>query len=160
MGKNNQTSITPNSRKELPNRGKGKQTLILEAIREAAVLSLGKDSTREESEIAIFKFMAEAAFKPTADTALMSNFCLGQIMKKGWPDVKSVMPCVEFDFDEDATPAIQASQVMKAAANGFISPDIANTFISSIAAMLKIDEITSLQKRLEAIEESLGVNNG
>ena len=159
MGKHNQTSITPNSRKELPNRGKGKQTLILEAIRDAAVLSLDENSTRDESEKAIFKFMAEAAFNPTVDTALMANFCLGQIMKKGWPDVKSVMPCVEFEFDENATPALQASQVMRAASDGLIPPDIANTFISSIASMLKIDEVTELQSRLEAIERSLGVRN-
>lgn len=160
MGKNNQTSITPNSRKEMPSRGKGKQTLILEAIREASVLSLSENSTRDESEKAVFKFMAQAAFNPTADTALMSNFCLGQIMKKGWPDVKSVMPCVEFDFDASATPSSQASQVMKAASDGMIPPDVANTFVSSIASMLKIDEVTELQKRLDAIELSLGVNNG
>lgn len=141
-------------------RGKGKQTLILEAIKEASVLGLKGESSKDDTEKAVFRFMAEAAFNPTADTAPMSSFCLGQLMKKGWPDVKSVMPCVEFDFDENAEPAVQASQVMKAASDGLIPPDIANTFVSSIASMLKIEEVTELQKRLEAIEESLGVNNG
>lgn len=141
-------------------RGRGKQTLILEAIREAALLGLKGESSREEAEKAVFRFMAEAAFQPTQDTTQMSSFCLGQLMKKGWPDVKSVMPCVEFEFDENAEPNVQASQVMKAASDGLIPPDIANTFVSSIAAMLKIEEVTELQKRLEAIEESLGVNNG
>lgn len=157
---NPKNKIDKDIRKELPPRGKGKQTIILEAVREAALLNLTSKSTKQEAEKAVFRFMAEAAFNPTADTAPMSSFCLGQLMKKGWPDLKSVMPCVEFDFDENAEPAVQASQVMKAAANGQLAPDVANTFISSIASMLKIDEVTELQKRLEAIEQSLGVNNG
>ena len=43
--------------------------------------------------------------------------------------------------------------------NGFIPPDIANTFIQSIKAMIDIEEYTSLKERIEAIEKSLGLNN-
>lgn len=152
--------ITPEKRKDMPPRGKGKQTLILDSIKEKALLSMNKDSTRDDVEKAIFGFMAESAFQPTEDTAAMSSFCLGQLMKKGWPDMKSVMPVVEFDFDKDATPSIQAAQVMHAASKGELPPDVANVFVSSIASMLKIEEVTELQKRLEAIETELGIGNG
>lgn len=149
------TSITPESRKELKPRGKGKQTIILEAVREAALLGLTGESSKQDAEKAVFRFMAEAAFKPIADTAAMSSFCLGQLMKKGWPDVKSVMPCVEFEFTENAAPSVQASQVMKAASDGLIPPDIANMFISSIASMLKISEVTELEERIKSLEVKL-----
>ncbi|WP_094752686.1 hypothetical protein [Psychromonas sp. CD1] len=43
--------------------------------------------------------------------------------------------------------------------NRLIAPDVANIFINSIASMLKIDEVTELQRRLASIEESLGVGN-
>ncbi|WP_094752111.1 hypothetical protein [Psychromonas sp. CD1] len=69
------------------------------------------------------------------------------------------MPFVIFDFDKDATPSVQATQVILAASKGFIAPDVANIFINSIASMLKIDEVTELQRRLASIEESLGVGN-
>ena len=67
--------------------------------------------------------------------------------------MKPTLGSVEFEFDVAATPSKQASQVMAAAARGEIAPDIANLFVSSIASMLKIDEVTELQKRIEALEK-------
>jgi hypothetical protein len=57
-----------------------------------------------------------------------------------------------------AKPAEQAAQVIRAASDGVIAPDIANIFVSSIAAMLKIDEVTEIRKELDQIKEMLGVN--
>lgn len=148
----NDTSLTPDKRKDMPPRGKGKQTVILDAIKDKALLGLGSESTRDDAEKAIFGFMAESAFNPTVDTAVISTTCLTLLMKKGWPDVKSTSPCIEFDFDKDAKPHVQASQVMKAAADGLIPPDIANMFVSSIASMMKIQEVTDIEDRLNALE--------
>lgn len=152
--------ITPDKRKDMPPRGKGKQTVILDAIKEKCLLGLNDESTRGESEKAIFGFMAESAFNPSDETAAISTACLNHLMKKGWPDVKATSPCIEFDFDRDAKPHMQASQVMKAAADGLIPPDIANMFVSSIASMIKIEEVTEISRRLEEIEKALGVSNG
>jgi len=142
----------PNNR-----RGKSKKTLILEAIRNASLMKTNPDSTREEVELAFFSHIAEQANNVTGEHFGM---CLKILADKGWSSVKPTMEHVEFEFDADVTPAAQASQVMKAASQGLIAPDIANMFIGSISSMLKIDEVTELQKRLEAIERHLGVDNG
>ena len=144
--------ITPEKRKDMAPRGKGKQTVILEAIKKEALLGLSEGSTREEAEKALFGFMAKTAFNPTEETASVSNMCLNLLMKKGWPDVKSTMPLVDFEFNPTDKPHDQASQVMKAAADGLIAPDIANMFISSIASMMKISEVTELEERIAQLE--------
>ena len=149
------TSITSESRKNMPSRGRSKQTLILESIKERALLELTSEATKEDVEKAIFGFMAEAAFNPTQDTAMMASSCLGMLMKKGWPDVKSVMPCVEFEFDENSTHAVQAAQILKATADGQLPPDMAATFIQAISNMLKIDEMTDLRNDVEEIKRIL-----
>ena len=78
---------------------------------------------------------------------------------KGWSSVKPTMERVEFEFDSTSTPDKQASQVLEAASKGLISPDVANMFIDSISKMLKIDEITTIKNRLEAIENALNERN-
>ncbi|RKW71286.1 hypothetical protein, partial [Bacillus sp. L75] len=74
---------------------------------------------------------------------------------KGWASVKPSSEMINFNFDEDALPHIQAAQVMKAAAEGRIPPDIANTFIQSIKAMIDIEEYTDLKTRIENLEKVL-----
>ena len=69
--------------------------------------------------------------------------------------MKPTLGCVEFSFDSGATPSKQASQVMAAAANGDIAPDIANMFVSSIANMLKIEEVTALREEVDEIKAIL-----
>jgi hypothetical protein len=49
---------------------------------------------------------------------------------------------------------------MKATSQGLIAPDVANMFISSISSMMKIQEATDMNRRIEEIELSLGVGNG
>ena len=145
MGKNNQTSITPNSRKELPDRGKGKRTLMLDAIRAVS-------GTEEEFLEAVVRGALEGGVDGTPNTALMSL-----VMQRVSPPFKSTMPMVEFTFDVDATPAVQAAQVMHASSQGLLAPDIANMFISSISAMLKIEEVTTLKSEIEQIKKMLEV---
>ena len=69
------------------------------------------------------------------------------------------MPMVDFEFDENASPNVQASQVMKAVSDGLIAPDSGQMFISSIASMLKIEEVTEIKDRLDKIEEALNGNS-
>lgn len=115
------------------------------------------ESTQDETELAFFTHIAKEANNVEGEHFGM---CLKILADKGWSSVKPTMEFVEFTFDVDATPAQQAAQVLYAASQGQIAPDIANMFINSIASMLKIDEVTELQQRLEAIEKTLGVANG
>lgn len=150
--------ITPEKRKEMPSRGKGSKTLILESIRERALLELGEGSTKQDAEKAVFGFLAEAAFNPTPDTAVVSNTSLSMLMKKGWPDVKATMPLCEFDFDPKGTPVDKATDILNAVSNGELPADMGLSLISAMASVLKIEEVTELKDRLDKIEEALNVN--
>ena len=76
-----------------------------------------------------------------------------------WRDRKATLPTVTFDFDKNASVSEQASQILSAAAGGVISPDVANVLIGSIAAMMKIEEVTELKSQLEEIKKILGVSD-
>jgi hypothetical protein len=127
----------PEGRKK---RGKSERTKILDAMKRAG-----------SSEEAFYDLLVKRALNP--DDA----FGMGELLKRIAPMPKATMPLVEFEFDEKAKPIDQAAQIMKASAEGLIPPDVANIFVSSVASMLKIEEITELQKRIESIEEQLGL---
>lgn len=140
----------------LPPRGRSNKTIILEMMRENSHLKLNKKSTKEDAEKAFFNTVANSAFNLEDQNRSM---CLKLLADKGWASIKPSSEMINFDFDEGALPHIQAAQVMKGAANGVIPPDIANTFINSIKAMIDIEEHTDLKERIEAIEKSLGLIN-
>lgn len=146
------SSTTLKKGDNLPSRGKGKRNLILEAIKERALLGLSDTSTKEDAERAVFGFLAEAAFNPSEDNALVSNTCLNQLMKKGWPDVKPIMPMVEFDLGDSVSHIDKASKILEAVSKGDISPDVANMLISSISSMIKIAEVTDIEERIKRLE--------
>lgn len=141
-------------------RGKSKKTIILNAIRSESMIDFADDDSltdvenRDRAEAAFFTHIANRAFNPSDEG---SGMCLKLLADKGWSSVKPSSDYIEFDFDKDAKPHIQASQVMKATADGLIPPDIANMFVSSIASMMKIEEVTEISRRLAEIEKALGV---
>lgn len=101
--------------------------------------------------------MATVAFNPEDKDRGM---CLKLLADKGWASVKPSSERVSFVFDVNALPHVQAAQALKAAADGDIPPDIANTFIQAIKAMIDIEEFTNLKDRIAALEKSLGLNDG
>jgi hypothetical protein len=141
--------ITPDIRKDMPPRGKGKKSLMLEAIRAHC-------GTEGEFLLEVIKAAIGDPLKDIAPNPVLMNMVLQRIE----PPMKSTMPLVEFEFTPTSKPHEQAAQVMKAAADGLIPPDIANMFVSSIASMMKIEEVTEIARRLESIEASLGLSNG
>ena len=135
-------------------RGKAQKTLILEAIRDAALLNCDPDTSKEEAEKKVFEFLAQSAFNPTEETANVSNTALQTLMKKGWPDVKAVAPCVKFDFDADADKSTQAIQIMNAVSNSEISPDTGVNLINALSSIIKIKEADEFENRLKALEQA------
>lgn len=133
-------------------RGKSKKTMILEMLKENAMLDLSDKSTNEDAEKAFFHHVAKSAFNHEDANR---GVCLNLLANKGWSNLKPSNELIEFDFDINAEPHIQASQVMDAASSGLIPPDIANTFIQSIKAMIDIEEFTQLKVRIEKLEKAL-----
>lgn len=80
-----------------------------------------------------------------------------KLVDKIIPNLKAVAPMVEFEFNGEEKPHIQAAQVMVAISLGQIPPDIGGMFISSIKYMIDIEEYTDLKSRIESIEKSLNI---
>ena len=135
-------------------RGKDKRTLILDAIRKKSLIGLNPDSTMDEAEEAFFGSIAQRALNPNDDNSPMFTRLLAD---KGWASVKSTYELVNFEFNKDASVYEQAAQVIEAVSIGSIAPDIASNLISSISAMVKIQEVTELTKQLEEIKTHLGL---
>lgn len=151
MAKKNQTSFDKDNQPENRTpRGKSKKTLMLDAIRQQCGT---KDKPGDEMDYLV-KVVEASLGDPLADPPQLPNPALMAIvMNRIEPPLKSTSPMVEFEFNVESSPSDQASQVMAAAAKGTIPPDIANLFVSSIASMLKIDEVTELQRRIDALEK-------
>tara|TARA_R110002050_G_scaffold30737_1_gene78578 strand:+ start:362 stop:832 length:471 start_codon:yes stop_codon:yes gene_type:complete len=152
MGNKTPTKTTLKPGDNLPARGKSKKTLILDMLKARSMLSLKKTSTTDEAEQAFFHHVAESAFNLEDGNRGM---CLKLLADKGWASVKPSSELVEFEFDANDAPHVQAARVMSAAAMGRIPPDIASMFIQSIKNMIDIEEFTSLKDRIVKLEEAL-----
>lgn len=124
-------------------RGKAQRTKILEAMEREGVTEEG-----------FYELLVQRAFNPE------DNFAFKELLGRLYPVPKQTLPTVEFKFDAKAKPAEQATQILQAASEGIIAPDIAEKFINSVAAMLKIDEITQLRDDVEAIKKMMGEQDG
>lgn len=139
-----------------PGRGKSFKNKLLEVIRAESLINATPETTKEEAEKLYLTHVAMRAFDST-DNA--SGTLLKELLNKSYPTLKSTMPTVDFEFNKNAKPVDQASQILKAASDGIIAPDVAQIFISSIAAMMKIEEVTEIANRLSEIEKALGIGN-
>lgn len=135
-------------------RGKGKKSLMLDAIRsvcgdeqdflkQVVVIGMGgitKVSGPDEDE----------EFEYKQPNPMLLNMVLNRIE----PPLKSVSPMVKFKFDINGKPHEQALQVLDAMAKGELPSDIGQLFVTSISSMLNIQEKTDFEERLKAIEDA------
>ena len=133
------TEAQPEDRKP---RGKGKKSLMLEAIREVC-----------EDEQEFLKKVVAIGLGDSVDGP--NPTLLALVINRIEPPLKAIAPMVEFDFDTDAKPHDQANQILKAVANSQIAPDIGQMFIGSIKSMIDIEEYTDLKERIEKLEKAL-----
>lgn len=134
-------------------RGKAKKNIVLEALKAKGVLGLRANSSNEKAEAAFFGEIVTVALNIEDNNRGM---CLKLLADKGWASVKPSSEKVVFPFTKDAPPHIQATEVMDAVSQGLIPPDIGNTFVQSIKAMIDIEEYTALKDRIDKLEKALG----
>ena len=137
------TKTTLKKGDNLPPRGKGKKSLMLEAIR--AVCGDEQEFLKQVVTIGLGDAVNEIAPNPTLLTLVLNRI---------EPPLKSVTPTFEFDFDPEADLHKQAKQVLDAMAKGKIPSDVGQLFITSISSMLNIQEKTDFEERLKAIEDA------
>lgn len=78
---------------------------------------------------------------------------MSELLKRYSPIPKQTHDPVVIQFPENGSALEKAEAVIKAMAEGEISPDIGQIFIDAISKSLGIEEVTELAKRLEALEK-------
>ena len=145
-----------NQPEERKPRGKGKKSLMLEAIRSVCeneqeflrrVVTVGLGGAEVTGKDDDGEDIVE--YRPP--NPMLINMVLSRIE----PPLKAISSMVNFEFDDKAKPHEQAAQVLKAVADGSIAPDIGHMFVTSISSMLKIQEITDIDERLKKMESEI-----
>jgi hypothetical protein len=139
---NPKNQIDKDKRKDLPPRGKGKKTLMLEAVR----ATCGSES----------EFLQKVVQTAIGDDKAKPNMQLMTlVLQRIEPPMKSTLPLVNFEFNENSKPHEQAAQVMKAVSDGDIPADVGGMFVNCITSMLKIEEVTSIKEDIDEIKKAL-----
>ena len=139
--KSNKTTLKKGD--NLPPRGKAKKTLMLDAIR-----SVCKGGEQEFLEKLVTIGLGDKDIPP--NPALLTL-----VINRIEPPLKAISPMVEFDFDSSDKPHVKADKILQAVSDGKIPPDIGQMFVSSIKAMIDIEEYTDLKDRIEKLEKVL-----
>lgn len=148
-------AITKENRADLPPRGRAKKSIILEALKKTALSGLDRNSSNEEAEEVWFEFLARSAVDPSNKEA---GACLRLLTERGWAALKATTEPVHFDFDREASPTVQAAQIIKAAADGVIPVEHATQLVSAVRALISVEFETDTKKRLEAMEALINGN--
>lgn len=136
MAKNTKFS-KENQPKERKARGKAERTKLIEAFK--------REGKTEEG---FYQVMVEAAFNSE------DNFARGEVFKRLYPIAKPTLPPCEFNFDPTGTPAQKANDILSAISKGEIPADVGLSLITAMASVMKIEEVTELEERIKALEDS------
>ena len=128
--------------------GPDKRTMVLNAIR--AILPDGPDEVATEQ--AFYQIVAIRAMKP-GDPA--SGMLMKELMVRLYPQEKSTMPLVDFEFRDNGTAAEKIDDINAAVASGVVPIDVGKMMVDMIVAGIKVYEVTELAERMERIEELL-----
>ena len=135
-------------------RGKSFKNKLLDTIRENALLEVGENATKQEVEKAYLKHVAERAFDREEQG---SSVLLKELLNKSYPSIKAVMPEFTFDYEVTESPVDQVNQIILAASQGKIPPDVVIIFLQAVKAATDIEVATELKERIEKLEALLNV---
>ena len=131
------TTMTKETRKRMPGRGKTERTKILDAMKRCGKTENGF------YDLLITKSHDEE-----------DSFTFKELLIRLSPIPKAVNPLYEFPFDEKGSHHKQSLQIVNAISKGKIPSDIGHSIIATITSMLNIQEKTDFEERLKAIEDA------
>lgn len=154
MGKPN---ITPETRKNLPPRGRSKFSLLLEVVKESSMLELTPSATQEQAQKAFMKHVASRALSPDDP---VSGQLLSSLINRCFPAIKPVLPECDLGLQDGDTIDDMAAKIVSAAGSGTVSPDVAAALMGLLKDKAIINEKGELMRRLEELEERIKNGGG
>ncbi len=133
-------------------RHKSFKTLLLQTLKEQALVECGEDATRDEMELAFIGSIARRAYDLKDPS---SGMLLKEMLVRAYPALKPTMPLIEFEFDRSGSVGEQVAQILQAASSNQVPPDVANIFVQTLKAAIDIEAATDLKARIEHLESVL-----
>lgn len=144
--KRNGTTLTPERRKNIPPRGKGKRASMLDAIREEC----------KGGEAEYLRKVVKASIGNGKDIKPCAQL-MQYVMQRIEPITKNVMPVVNFKYNAKGDPVQQIDSILAEIASGEMPADIGNVIVSMIQTRMKIKEISEFEERLNQLESNAGL---
>ena len=138
MKRGKQMPFKPGQSGNLSGRPRGATSQLI--IREAL-------STHGAGESGLLQSIIEAALGGDVSAA-------GLLIGRLYAPLRAVQPAEQFPLN-GTTAAEKASSILDAIASGALAPDVGRSLIDAVSSLLKIQEITELAQRLEAIEAKI-----
>lgn len=148
--KKNQTSMTPETRKNMPPRGRGKFSMLLEVIKEDSLIGLTPEDTQEEAQKRFLLHVARRAFDAEDQ---VSGSLLNSLISRCLPAIKPVMPECDIGFDDGDSLDAMASKILSAAGGGRITPDTGAVLMTLLKDKATINQKGEIIERLEQLEK-------
>jgi len=120
--------------------------------KQAVAIALSKAGKSKKK--AYLKHVAERAFDKEEQG---SGVLLKELLNKSYPSIKAVMPEFTFDYEVTESPVDQVNQIIFAASQGKIPPDVVIIFLQAVKAATDIEVATELKERIEKLEALLNV---
>ncbi|MGL5281069.1 MAG: hypothetical protein ACRC8W_04820 [Plesiomonas shigelloides] len=155
--KKNQTSMTPETRKNMPPRGRGKFSMLLEVIKENSLIGLTPEDTQEEAQKRFLLHVARRAFDAEDQ---VSGSLLNSLISRCLPAIKPVMPECDIGFDDGDSLDVMASKILSAAGSGRITPDTGAVLMALLKDKAVINEKGENAERIERLENMLSELSG
>lgn len=149
------TTLNKETRKDFPARGRGKRTLLLEGMEQDKsvhkALGLSGNPTKEDLEKAYYLVGVRRSLEGEEENKSMY---FKMILERMFAAKKSTFDPVKFKLT-GKTPSEKANQVISAASNGEMLPEIMAMFMNAISQMVKIEEVTDLRNEVDRIKAAL-----
>jgi len=138
-------------------RGRSFKSKLMEAIKKECLNDCDDSTSDKTAEEKFLSHVAKRAFNPD-DPA--SGTLIKELLAKSYASIKPTLEKVEFEFDATKPAHEQSAQILQAAANGDIPPDVATIFIQAVKSNIDIEESTELKERIEKLEKLLDERAG
>ncbi len=145
MARNRTSFGQPGAAKEVPKRGSGKRTMMLDALK-----------ANSHDEKSFYELIVQRALDSKDPS---SGSLMREIINRLYPPSKATAPLIEFDLTT-TDPVKQIEQVLKSVSSGLLPADVGQMIVGMIKDKLSVIELTELAERLERLEKLIAERNG
>lgn len=133
------------------------RTVLFDTLHKAGVFKelKKKKGERVKSTDIEQEFLIHVAARAFDKDDPASGAILKELLRKSYPTAKPVLSTVAIDVNPSLKPHQQAQQILQAACDGELPPDVGALFIQSLDSIATIQQKHELAERVERLEQMM-----